>query len=147
MGALFTIFSKFAKYYLLKCITSEIFRDFKRNKLHFSEGVYVRRTNFNWRFKPIREIFRFFPKYNDIYLLWRMTSEIFSRFRENFWLLLLLILLLAAICDIINIDGWQWILLTHNSYSDYASTVHMIYLKIWTSSLNYIFSKYARAIN
>ena len=95
MGALFTIFSKFAKYYLLKCITSEIFRDFKQNKLHFSEGVYVRRTNFNWRFKPIGEIFRFFPKYNDIYLLWRMTSEIFSRFRENFWLLLLF--LLAAI--------------------------------------------------
>ena len=54
----------------------------------------VRRTNFNGRFKPIREIFRFFPKYNDIYLLRRMTSEIFSRFRENFWLLLLL---LAAI--------------------------------------------------
>ena len=73
---------------------SEIFSDFQRKQLHFPEGVYVRTTNFNWRFKPIREIFRFFPKYNDIYLLWRMTSEIFSRFRENFWLLLIL---LAAI--------------------------------------------------
>ena len=96
VGELFTIFSKFAKYYLPKRITSEIFSDFKRKKLHFSEEVYVRSTNFNWRFKPIREMFRFFPKYIDIYLLRRMTSEIFSRFRETFWLLLLLILLLLA---------------------------------------------------
>ena len=51
--------------------------------------------NFNWIFIPIGEIFRFFPKYNDIYLLRRMTSEIFSRFRENFWLLLLLLILAA----------------------------------------------------
>ena len=58
--------------------------------------MFVRR-NFRWHFKPIGEIFRFFPKYNDIYLLWRMTSEIFSRFRENFWLLLLLLILLLLL--------------------------------------------------
>ena len=34
------------------------------------------------------------------------------------------------IYDIKNIEDWQSILLTHDSYSDYASTVHMIYLKI-----------------
>ena len=63
--------------------------------MHFFEGVYVRRTNLNWSFKPIREIFRFFPKYNDIYLLRRMTSEIFSRFKETCGVLLLLLLLRA----------------------------------------------------
>ena len=41
--------------------------------------MFVRR-NFRWRFKPIGEIFRFFPKYNDIYLLRRMIFEIFSAF-------------------------------------------------------------------
>ena len=66
-------------------MTSEIFSDFERKKQHFFEGVYVRRTNFKWRFKPIREIFRFFPKYNDIYLVWRMTSEIFRAFGRKKW--------------------------------------------------------------
>ena len=84
---------------------SEIFSDFQRKHLHFPEGVYVRTTNFNWRFKPIREIFRFFPKYNDIYLLRHMTSEIFSRFRENFWLLLLLLLLLLAAINRAEVVG------------------------------------------
>ena len=90
VGDLFTIFSKLAKCFLPNCITSEIFSYFKRTNFYFFEGVDVRRTNFKWRFKPIGEIFRFFPKYNDIYLLRLMSSEIFSRFRENFWLLLLL---------------------------------------------------------
>ena len=58
--------------------------------------MFVRR-NFRWRFKPIREIFRFFPKYNDIYLLRRMTSEIFSRFKETCGVLLLLLLLLILL--------------------------------------------------
>ena len=49
--------------------------------------------------------------------------------------------------DKIDIDSWQWIPLTDDSNSDYASIVHMIYHKIETSSLNYTFSKYARAIN
>ena len=48
--------------------------------MYFFEGVYVRRKNLNWGFKPIGEIFRFFPKYNDIYLPGRKTSEIFKAF-------------------------------------------------------------------
>ena len=76
-----------------------------------------------------------------------VKSKFENRPTGNFYLSIHLYILYIYIYDIINIDGWQWILLTHNSYSDYASTVHMIYLKIWTSSLNYIFSKYARAIN
>ena len=53
--------------------------------MYFFEGVYVRRKNLNWGFKPIGEIFRFFPKYNDIYLPGRKTSEIFRAFERKKW--------------------------------------------------------------
>ena len=78
-----------------------------------------------------------------------VKSKIESQPILNFYLniYLYIYIYILYIYDVINIDGWQLILLTHNSCYDYASTVHMIYLKIWTSSLNYIFSKYARAIN
>ena len=53
----------------------------------------------------------------------------------------------AVLVHIIDIEGWQWIPLTDDSYSEYAYIVHMIYLNIWILSLNYTFSKYAWAIN
>ena len=50
--------------------------------------------NFKWIFIPIIELSGFFPKYNHIYFSCLTNAEIFSRFAEPFWLLLLL---LAAI--------------------------------------------------
>ena len=53
----------------------------------------------------------------------------------------------AVLVHIIDIEGWQWIPLTDDSYSENAYIVDMIYRKIWILSLSYTFSKYAWAIN
>ena len=66
-------------FFLIKiwCITSEISSHFNRKMLYFFDGVYVSRTNLNWRFKPIREYFTFFPIYTDIYLPFLTSIELF----------------------------------------------------------------------
>ena len=51
----------------------------------FSKGVYVRETKFQMAFQTHRRMFKFFPKYNDIYLPQCIVSEIFSAFGRKKW--------------------------------------------------------------
>ena len=60
--------------------------------MHFFEGVHVRRTHFRWPYKPIRELFEFFSKYKNINFSCLTNSEIFSEFKEPFFVLILLLL-------------------------------------------------------